>query len=584
MLKHLIYIALFLCCTAAPASGQSLLDRTVSLDVKKQRLDAVLKEVGRQAGFSFSYNSNLLRRDSLVTLKTRDQQVREVLQMLFASRFEYREQGKHIIIQRSDAGNDWYVSGYVIDEKTGEKVSNASVYEPQHLVASLTNDAGYFKLKLKSKQPATAINISKLAYNDTSISIKPGIDQVFTVNLSAKDYELDSVVFSPKKRIEDTWIGQWFLSSRQRLQTMNLGKFLVDKPYQVSLTPGLGTHGRMAGQVENKVSVNVLGGYTAAVNGVELGGLFNIVRKDMQYLQLVGLFNIVGGKVKGVQGAGLFNQTMDSVTGVQLAGLVNLAGSDVTGVQAGGIYNHAPANMRYAQFAGVSNYAGLRAEGIQAAGVANIAGKGMNGAQIAGVANIADSVVEGVQISGVFNYAKNLKGLQIGVVNICDSSSGYSLGLLNFVRHGYHRFSIHTNEVMQINASVKTGTNKLYTILTGGFNPNGTSRVASFGYGLGREVKLSRVVSLNPEATAQHLYLGDWDHLNLLSRLSLNVHVQLHKCIAVYGGPAYSVYYSKQSSFKPGFKADVAKSGYSSSSMGSNTIGWLGWNIGVSLF
>jgi hypothetical protein len=504
--------------------------------------------------------------------------------MLFADRFEYREQGKHIIIQNPEASQYWYISGYVIDQATGERVSNASVYEPQQLVASLTNDAGYFKLKLKDKHPASTISISKLSYRDTSIIIKPGVDQEFTVNIATKNYELDSVTVSPHMRIEDTWIGQFFLSSKQRMQSLNLGKFLVDKPYQFSLTPGLGTHGRMASQVENKISVNMLGGYSAAVNGVEIGGLFNIVKKDMQYVQLVGLFNVVGGRVTGVQASGLFNQVMDSVTGAQLAGLFNVAGDDVYGVQAAGLYNHTPEDMRYAQLAGVANYSGDTARGIQAAGVANLAGGDTRGAQVAGVANIASAAMEGVQISGVFNYAKNLRGVQVGIVNICDSSSGYSLGLLNFVKHGYHKFSISTNEVLQINASVKTGTGKLYTILTGGFNPGETDRVASFGYGLGREISLGRIISLNPELTGQHLYLGDWGHANLLGRISLQLNLRLHRFISIYGGPAYSIYYSAQAIYKKGFKSDVKGSGIGGSSLDANTSSWIGWNFGVSIF
>ena len=570
--------------SSASASAQALLERKINLDIKKEKLGDVLKQIGKQGNFSFSYNANIVKRDSLVSIAAANRSVRQVLVMLFGDRYEYREQGKHVIIQTAEASQFWYISGYVIDQATGERVSNASVYEPQQLVASLTNDAGYFKLKLKDKHPASAISISKLSYRDTSIIIKPGVDQEFTVNIATKNYELDSVTVSPNKSIEDTWIGQFFLSSKQRMQSLNLGKFLVDKPYQLSVTPGLGTHGRMASQVENKVSVNMLGGYSAAVNGVEIGGLFNIVKKDMRYAQMAGLFNIVGGKVRGVQGAGLFNQVLDSVSGGQLAGLFNVAGSNVYGVQAAGLYNHTPADMRYAQMATLANYTGDTAHGIQAAGVANVAGGEMRGAQIAGVANIASSNIEGVQVSGVFNYAKNLRGVQVGIVNVCDSSSGYSLGLLNFVRHGYHKFSISTNEVLQINASVKTGTGKLYTILTGGFNPGEKNRVASFGYGLGRQIPLGRTISLNPELTGQHLYLGDWDHANLLGRASLQLNVQLHKYISIYGGPAFSIYYSDQDVYKKDFKSDVKGSGVGGSRWDANTSSWFGWNLGISLF
>ena len=37
----------------------------------------------------------------------------------------------------------------------------------------------------------------------------------------------------------------------------------------------------------------MFGGYTAGVNGLEIGGLFNLNKKDVRYVQAAGLFNIV---------------------------------------------------------------------------------------------------------------------------------------------------------------------------------------------------------------------------------------------------------------------------------------------------
>ncbi len=125
------------------------------------------------------------------------------------------------------------------------------------------------------------------------------------------------------------------------MNSLNLDGFFSKQPFQFSLTPGLGSHGRMGAQVINKFSLNILGGYTAGVNGFELGTLFNIVKQDMKYVEIAGLFNIVGGKASGIQVAGLYNSVLDSVSGIQIAGLSNIAARDMKGIQVGGIYNHA---------------------------------------------------------------------------------------------------------------------------------------------------------------------------------------------------------------------------------------------------
>ncbi len=81
--------------------------------------------------------------------------------------------------------------------------------------------------------------------------------------------------------VERTTIGKWFVSSKQKIQSINLRKFFVVRPYQVSVIPGVSTNGALNSQVINNFSFNILGGYSGGTNGFELGGLFNIDKKDV---------------------------------------------------------------------------------------------------------------------------------------------------------------------------------------------------------------------------------------------------------------------------------------------------------------
>ena len=49
--------------------------------------------------------------------------------------------------------------------------------------------------------------------------------------------------------------------------------------------------------------------------------------------------------------------------------------------------------------------------------------------------------MNGLQLSAGVNYTRKLKGVQIGIVNIADTSEGYSIGLINIVRKGYHKLT-----------------------------------------------------------------------------------------------------------------------------------------------
>ena len=138
--------------------------------------------------------------------------------------------------------------------------------------------------------------------------------------------------------------------------------------------------------------------------------------------------------------------------------------------------------------------------------------------------------MKGLQVAGVFNYAKKLKGVQFGLINIADTSDGYSIGLINIVLKGYHKLTISTNEVVEANVAFKTGSRRLYSILLAGMNPRDKEKkLYTFGYGLGTEMGLAKWLSINPELSSQYLYLGSWKYMNLLNKLHLQLNIKFGK-------------------------------------------------------
>jgi hypothetical protein len=368
-MKLKIVLLLFITCMHAGMFAQSLLSGTVTIKAKNQPLHEVLTIISNASNVYFSYNTKSINRDTLVSVQAVNKPLREVLRMLFNAEYEFKESGHYIIIRRkpistsniiskSQSHTDYYIiSGYVLDDETGDKIADATVYEKQHLISSMTDESGFFSLKLKNKYPVAAIAISKTDYKDTSLQIQATFNQKVSIALTRKE-PLISLATHPKyftaaetmqgdvedenpDVIEKKWIGRVLFSSKQRLRSLNLKKFYTTRAYQFSFVPGLSTHGKMNAQVINKTSINLIGGYSGGVDLVEIGGLFNINKKDVKSLQLAGLFNVVGGHVKGVQVACLFNQVEDRVDGVQIGGLFNSVKKDVSGIQIATLYNKA---------------------------------------------------------------------------------------------------------------------------------------------------------------------------------------------------------------------------------------------------
>lgn len=611
MKRNLLFSLVILIISSADSGSfaQDILSRTVSLDVNRQRLDNVLEILSNKGDFYFSYNSSIVKKDSLVSISVSNKSVKNVLSLLLNNTYEFRESGNYIIIRKAPIRTNmvikkaaeeqkiYSVSGFVYDERSGTPINEASIYEKKLLASVLTNSEGYFKMRLKSSKAVTAeLTLSKESYEDTTFTIEPAHNQELVITMmpvvnaaeitvvGPKDYLFpDSITYIPDTtttgigvhridsvKVEMTGMARFLLSSKQRVQSLNLEHFFTTRYFQFSIIPGLSTHGQLASQVVNNFSLNVLGGYAGGTSGLELGGLFNIDKKEVRYLQAAGIFNIVGGEVIGLQLAGVNNTVLDTVRALQVAGVSNVVKGKMNGLQIAGVYNHVMDSLR----------------GMQVSGVGNFARKKMSGVQLAGVVNFSNGETDGAQIAGVINYTRKLRGVQVGLINIADTSEGFSIGFINIVAKGYHKLSFSTDEILDVNAAFKTGNARLYSILQAGVKAGAKDRMYSFGYGLGSEFLLTKRknFSINPELTSQYLYLGSWEYTNILNKLHLNFNLKLNKYISFFAGPSFALYISNQQTPITGYHSSIPPAGYNTFSFGNNVTGWFGWNAGINFF
>ena len=108
--------------------AQSILDKIISVQFSNERLENVLEIISNKGNFYFSYNSNIIKRDSIVTLTVYNKSVRQILDFLFNDKYEYKESSNYIIIRRAPItlslitnqaiteDKIYSVSGYVLDD------------------------------------------------------------------------------------------------------------------------------------------------------------------------------------------------------------------------------------------------------------------------------------------------------------------------------------------------------------------------------------------------------------------------------------------------------------------------------------
>lgn len=548
--------------TCSVSAQSNYLDAEVSMQVSEQKIITVLAQMERVGGFGFSFNSDQIPTDSLISFSAKSETVEQVLHRMLGKELEIRESGRHIILikptslsKRQNRKVEFTISGNIRNAKTGRAIRNASVYHIDDGNSVLTSNNGAYQLTIESREADySSVKFSRRGYDDTVVVINAKSNQNIEINLKPRPPKMEpiatpTVQLVPSPTMDTLGLVQLMVNEDMLEQTLNLQDVYEVKLAQFSVIPNVGTNGRLSGLYKNNFSFNLLGGYSQGVDGLEIGGLMNINRGDMNGMQIAGFGNVLGGKVRGMQVGGFFNfnygkmnglqisgfsnTVVDTMNGVQITGFSNIARTDMNGVQISGFSNVGFEDVDGVQISGFSNFARYNVDGAQISGFGNvaigdvnvvqIAGFGnyatnVNGAQIAGFTNIArDSVrgaqiagfsnqahfvgssqiagfmnlsfsdVHGSQISGFANIAKNVKGSQLGVFNFCDSIRGVPFGVFSYVKKGLHKFEVGASTLFPTFVEFRTGVYKLHNIFSGGYVNRGFGAIYAAGFGFGSE-------------------------------------------------------------------------------------------------
>ncbi|NVO10714.1 MAG: hypothetical protein HXX16_12175 [Bacteroidales bacterium] len=603
-----------------------LLERDVTICINGVTAQTVLTAIAQQADFVFSYSPSVLPEGN-VSICIEHQPVRLVLNILFNGAIDYSIKGKYIILKKSismleSQDDKKIVEGYIIDYQTGNRIDNASIYDKNQMLSTITNKYGYFRLEIPNNVDIQKINISKQGYVDTLLMSPKAKRNFFDIKLATKQiFEKTNGVFGDliKSPLTDSlskreWLPSWLLTLPIRTHLKNVSDTLFKK-VQVSFLPFVGTNKLLTANTANDFSFNIIAGYTQEVRRFEIGGILNIVRKNVKSLQLSGVGNIVGGSFKGLQAAGTFNIVRDSLRNAQFAGVGNIVGGSVTGLQASGTFNicnkfhglqlsgtlNFSTKFKGAQITSVWNESrvgnGLQLSGVtnttsqitgvQMAGVTNIA-KDIEGTQVAGVVNVAKNVV-GVQVAGVTNIASHFDGYQVGTINIADTCSGVPFGFLSIVKRGYHKLEFSFDEMRVASAAFRTGVPLFHNIFTTGVSTSFSNKpLFTYGYGLGTSIgnpsKLLWDIDISMNGFIKN---HNWSSENTLYKVYTGLDWRVYKKTSIAFGISYNLLSTNTK------EADFNNTMYSlipytlsdkTSSSGTNLKTWFGGKIAIRFF
>lgn len=557
--------------------SQRILKQFVNIKKNEYKVIEILSQIEQQTGARFSYNSESVNSEKVITFFAENVTVENCLNDIFNNEFKYKESGKYIVlISNTSNKNKETVKQKItiqgkITNSDNSPISNVSIYSVENQTSTISNEEGEFSFTFNSENDFNALSVGKIGFSDTLIVVNPKVSDKIDITLVSKENILKDL--KNKNTLEDNnYFIDLLIPKLTLLNSDNLNYIKDTKAFQISILPGISSNLSQFGVLKNRISFNVLIGYSKGVDGFEVAGLMNFDKEDVNGFQIAGLSNFVGGDVNGIQVAGISNLVLSDIKATQFSGIANIVRGDVIGIQSAGIFNSNFNNTKGIQIGGVSNLntgtfegiqvagtsnfvfddfkgiqtAGIlnfnlgKIDGVQISGMINTATDTVNGAQIAGTCNIAHT--SNFQVSGLINATLNNKGIQIAPFNICDTSSGVSIGFLSIVRKGYNRLLFSSDEIFYTNLSLHLGTTKLYNVFNIAYQP--IENLWGFSYGFGHKVNINKKIKLNFEIVTKTITSQkmNFDYLFNFYKFSTIFQFVIYKKVSIFAGPTLNYY------------------------------------------
>lgn len=523
-----IFILTILMLISGNIFAQSILNQQITIPLKEYQIEELLTLIEQKSGARFSYNADIINAKRKIEYQAENKKVELCLNDIFDNKFRYQVSGKYIILLKKTTQSETQqdkkqvvVKG-IITNKNDLPIQNVSIYNIENQSSAITDENGEFSFTFKSDEELGGFSVGKVGFLDTVLLINQNVSDEISISLKTQDsIFLNNLQANQTASTFDKFIFlDYFVPIKTRINSQNLSYIEGTRPFQISFLPGISSNLSKFGVLENNVSLNVLIGYSRGVNGFEVAGLMNFDKEDVKWVQIGGLTNVVGGNVNGFQAGGIANVVLGNSKSFQAGGIANLVKGDFNGVQTGGIFNTTIGDFKGVQTGGIVNLTVGEFDGVQTAGILNIAFNDFKGVQTGGILNFAKGKVDGIQISGIMNSSldtvkggqitglvnvsktntmqlsgllnvtKENNGIQIAPFNICDTSSGVSIGLISFVLKGYHKPIISADEIFYTNLNIHLGTEKFYNIFNVSYQPD-DELIWGVGYGFGHKFILN---------------------------------------------------------------------------------------------
>jgi hypothetical protein len=238
---YLLSIVLFLISVNGFSQSDSLLKQPISIQVESVTIKKVLKEISKKYGVDFSYSSNIVPVENLVTLNEKEVSLNNVLNKLFPENdIDYQFlNGKIILLPKRKKGVKPTIFGRLIDAKTKQTIPGAIVIldSTKHKITAYNGDFLFVEVNDSEHQ----VIIKMLGYK--TIVLK-GNNFPSEIKMEPAAIKLDQAIVVADAIVDRTTVSDVVLSQKELSM---VGGFSNDPLNTVATLPGISSKGGILG-------------------------------------------------------------------------------------------------------------------------------------------------------------------------------------------------------------------------------------------------------------------------------------------------------------------------------------------------
>ncbi len=172
------------------ASSQDLRQR-ITLIADEVPLEQLLSEIEQKSDIYFSYNPRSIPVRMLVSIEARDKELDHILRKIFRKTvIRYRQVGQHVVLTTGDempadsmaySKSHFTISGYLRDQRSGEVLIGAHVYETESWEGTTSNAYGFYSLTLPAGYHK--LRFSFMGYEEKETELHFDHDRAFDLEM-----------------------------------------------------------------------------------------------------------------------------------------------------------------------------------------------------------------------------------------------------------------------------------------------------------------------------------------------------------------------------------------------------------------